>query len=121
MCQGTDSARKTSKLAGTMKLRSTSKEVEDELASMRGTADVDSVTYLERKPMRGVCTVEEERRPDAHCTAERRPDAHCTAHVDKDDITEVSSSRMSRDSSPAKSLPLTKRHDVKSASDNGIS
>jgi len=106
MFKGVDTARKTLKQGGTVRVRSNSKEVEDELASMRGTKDTGRIAYRERRPIRGICNVEEELQMDAHSAG--RPG--------KDDSADISASR---DSSPAPSQHLTKRHTVKSASDKG--
>ena len=112
MCIGSDSARKTLKQGGTVRARLNSKEVEDELASMRGTRDTDRIAYPERKAVRGVCNVEEE----------PRIDTHSAAGLSKDESAEISTvSRTSRDSSPVPPLHMTRRHTVKSASDKGIS
>ena len=104
---GSDSARKVLKQGGAVKAWSSSKEVEDELASMRGTKDTDGIAYLERKPIHGICHVEEEPRIDARLAG-------------NDDSAEMSTARISRDSSPAPSRHPTTRHTVKS-SDKGIS
>jgi len=106
MCKGTDSARKTSRQGSTMKARSLSKEVEDELASMRGTKDTDRIAYLERKDLHGVSNAEEEPR------LERRS----IAAVSRED----NAARGSRDISPAKSLHLAQKHAAKLAADKGI-
>jgi len=105
--RGTDSARKTSRLGTTPKVRPTSTDVEDELASMRGTKDTDRISYPERKHLHGISNATEE----PHSRA---------GDLNKEDDTEVFSSRNSRESSPAKSLQLGKRHNVKLASDKGI-
>jgi len=107
--KGTDSSRKTSKHGATLKARSTSKEVEDELASMRGTNDTDDMAYLDRRQIRSVCNVEEDPRTDTRSAAGQN----------KDDGTDVSSSRTSRESSPATSIHLAQRHNIKLASDKG--
>lgn len=111
MFAGSDLARKTLKQGGAVKARSSSREVEDELASMRGTRDTERIAYLERKPIQGICNVEEE----------LRVDSHSAASLGKEDSVEMSASRTSRDSSPAPSRYLTKRHTVKTASDKGVS
>jgi len=110
MCTGSDSAHKTLKQGATVKARPNSKEVEDELASMRGTKDTGKIAYLERKPIHGICNVEEEPRIDTHSAA--------SLGMDKEE--ETSTSRTSRDSSPALSRHMTKRYTMKSASDKGI-
>ena len=91
-----------------VKARSLSKEVEDELSSMRGTKDTGSIAYLERKEIRGVSSVKEEP------WIEHRS----TASVIKEDI--AASGRVSRDVSPPRSVPPTKRQGAKLASDKGI-
>ena len=106
MSEGTDSTHKTPRQGATTKVRSMSKEVEDELASMRGTKDSGRIAYLERKDLHGISSVEEE----------PRIDRHPTAGVSSED----SAARMSRDSSPAKSIHLTKKHGAKLAFDKGI-
>jgi len=112
MCSGSDSARKTWKHGEAPKAKSTSREVEDELASMRGTKDTDRINYLERKQIRGVSNVMEE----------PRIASNSAASLGKEDDTEVSSSRLLHDSSPAKSQHMSKRHGAKSAAgkDKGI-
>jgi len=87
-----------------VKSRTPSTDVDDELAAMRGTLDADSVTYLDRKEIHGVCDVEEEPRTDS-----RR----------KEVSADVSSSSVSRDPSPTKSVHLRKTQSVKLASDKG--
>jgi len=71
-------------------VKSQSKEVEDELASMRGTGDVERISYLERKEVHGVSSVEEE---------PRTQNSHTSASLG----SEVSSSRvLSQESSSAR-------------------
>lgn len=107
MCKGSDSARKTPRHGRTTKIGSTSEDVEDELASMRGTKDTEQIKYLERKQIRSVCDVEEEPWIGVQSTG-------------GDGVGETSSPRSSRDSSPAKALHLSKKHAANSASDRGI-
>jgi len=109
MFAGSDLAHKTLKQGGAVKARSSSREVEDELASMRGTRDTERIAYLERKPIQGICNVEEE----------LRVDSHSAASLGKEDSVEMSA-RTSCDLSPAPSRYLTKRHTVKTASDKGV-
>ena len=104
MCEGTDSTRKPLRQGATaVRVRRPSPDqVEDELASMRGTKDVDKISYPERRQIHSVCSSEEK------------------LWVERGDAGEVSSSRASsRDSSPAKSLHLSKRQTVSTASDTG--
>jgi len=104
MCEGTDSTRKPLRQGATaVRVRRPSPDqVEDELASMRGTKDVDKISYPERRQIHGVCSLEEK------------------LWVEREGASEVSSSMASsRDSSPAKSLHLSKRQTVSVASDTG--
>jgi len=112
MCPGAESARKTSRHGEAPKAKSVSKEVEDELASMRGTQDTERIMYMERKELHGVSNVEEKLRKGTKSSGSRN----------KEDNSELSSSRSSRDSSPAR--PLAKKHTVVKSlavADRGIS
>jgi len=116
MCEGSDSAYKTPRRAAASRTKSTSKEVEDELASMRGTKDVDRVNYLERKEIREVCDVEEEPRVGTRLAR----GAQSVPGPANEDSDERSLSRVSRESSPAaRPVHQPKRHHVTSASDKG--
>ena len=119
MCSGSDSARKTLKQGETVKAKPSSTEVEDELASMRGTKDMDRIAYVERKQIRGICNAEEDPRIASHSATSLSKASHSATSLSKEVSSETSPSRHSRESSPAKSSLLSKRHGVKSASDKG--
>jgi len=76
---------------------------------MRGTRDADRIAYVERKPICGVSNVEEEE--------PRSGGRSAAGSVSKEvDSGEVSSARLSRESSPA----VSKRRGVKSVTEKGI-
>jgi len=114
VCSGSESARKSSTKPGVeaQELKSVSKEVADELASMRGTRDTDKIAYMERKPIHGVSNVvEQEPRLRGHLAAV----GSTFKELDGGDTFSL----QSRDSSPAKSQHVPKKHGVKHLVEKG--